>query len=93
MGSNIRHAGPTLPSILPLPVAMVQSSLGALLMAAIGGTSLLPAGRIATLGTAIALPAITVAADPEDRVATRATADALPEYYFAMSCHPPGQVA
>jgi hypothetical protein len=55
----IRHAHPDSPATLPviaLPVAMIGSSLGTSLTAAVGTPSLLPACRDAAECTAIALP-------------------------------------
>src|ERR1035438_10150057 len=70
-----------------LPVAMIQSSFRALLMAAIppqrrrpvagapaiGGPPLLPACRDAAESAAITLPAVTVQTDPEHSMASAAT--------------------
>lgn len=89
MGTLIRHARPAglAVSIFPLPVAMVQSSFQAPLVAAVGGASLPEPGFRAASGAAIALPAITVWTNPEHRMATTAAANPLPENYFAMSRH------
>src|SRR5450756_233875 len=89
MGTLIGHAFSRLPvPLLPLPVAMIQPSFRASLMAAVGTASLLESGFSAASGTAIALSAITVLADPEHRVASTAAANPLPEKHFAKSRHP-----
>ena len=70
----IRHAAlgcllaPTLP-ILTLPVAMIESSLGALLMPTIGASPLMEPGLMAAGQAAIALPAVTVRAEKEHSAA------------------------
>ena len=88
----IRHAGLDSPAIavVPLPVAMVQSSFRALLVAAVGPASLLPAGLDLAGRAAITLAAVTVGADPEHRVAPAARS--LSENNFAMTRHPRCQV-
>ena len=90
MGTLIRHARPAglAASICPLPVAMVQSAFQAPLVAAVGGSSLPEPGFRAASEAAVALPAITVRANPEHRVATTAAANPLPENYFATRRHP-----
>jgi hypothetical protein len=84
----IRHARlrPAAP-ILPLPVAMVQLSFRAPLVAAVGPAPLLAPGLSAAGEAAIALPTITVLTDPEDRVAAAVAANPLPENDFAMNRH------
>jgi hypothetical protein len=87
MGTWIRHARSTslVASIFSLPVAVVQSPIWALLVASIGAASLLEPSFTAASGTAIALPAIAVPADPEHRVASNAAANPLPENHFACT--------
>jgi len=64
LGTLIRHARPPTP-VFPLAVAMIEPSFGATLVAAVGATAL-PAPRFCSAnGTAIALSAIAVSADPE----------------------------
>jgi|SRR5690242_18432359 len=94
MGTLIRHArsaGSALP-ILPLPIAMIESSFRAPLMAAVGPASLLESGLSTAGTTAIAVSAITVLADPEHRVAFTTAANPLPKNHFAMSRHPCARV-
>ncbi len=95
MGTLIRHARLGLPAAAPiiaLTIAMIEPSFGALLVAAVGAPSLVDAGSLTALGTAVALPAITVRADKEHRVTFLTEANSLPEYRFAMNCrHPSSQ--
>lgn len=83
----IRHASFGLPSLpVPsLPVAMIEPPFLALLMPPIGTSPLTEAGLLAALGTAIAVPAITVRADEENRVTLVAQANSLPENCFAVN--------
>ncbi|MFP5204178.1 MAG: hypothetical protein ACLGSH_02345 [Acidobacteriota bacterium] len=85
----IRHAATQPPATIgPLPVAMIQPSLGALLMAPVG-RAVLPARHMATARSrAILLPAIATDADPEHRPAIRVAAKPLPENNFSMNRHP-----
>jgi hypothetical protein len=89
MGTMIRHARSTslVAPIVPLPVAVVQPSFPALLVAGIGAASLLEPSFTAASATAIALPTIAVRADPEHRVASNAAANPLPENHFAIFAH------
>jgi hypothetical protein len=92
MGRLIRHASwrVALP-VGTLPVAMIESALRTLLVAAVGGAAL-PAARFAAAGrTAIALPAIAVRTNPEHRLASLAAANPRPENHFSMNRHPPAQ--
>jgi len=90
MGTLIRHARPAgmAVSIFPLPIAMVQSSFGAPLMAAVRAPSLLDPGLSAASGVAIALSAITMLTEPDHRLASAAAANPLPENHLTMSRHP-----
>jgi hypothetical protein len=82
----IRHAGSRLsPTILPLPVAMIQPSFPTLLMSAVGTAPSPDLGGGATSGAAIAVPTIAVLTDPEHRAASAASP--LTENYFAMNRH------
>jgi hypothetical protein len=92
-GTLIRHAGlarppGTAPPVFPLAVAVVEPSLRAALVAAVGAAPLLESGLGAASRTAIALPAITVLTDPEHRLAFAAAANPLTENRFAMDRHP-----
>ena len=76
----IRHAAmrcllaPTLP-ILTLPVAMIESSFGALLMPTISTSPLPQPGLLAAGQAAIALPAVAMRAEKKHRAALAAQAN------------------
>jgi len=61
----IRHARFQASAILPLAVAVIVTSLGTLLMAAVGLAALEAAGFFTAMGTAITLAAVTMAAEIE----------------------------
>jgi hypothetical protein len=86
MGTLIRHARTAVP-VFPLAVAMIESSFRAPLVAAVGAATLPETGFGLAGGTAIALPPITVPADPEHRVASHAEADPLTKNDLAMTTH------
>jgi len=67
---------------------MVEPSLRAPLVAAVGATVLLDPGVGAASRAAIALAAITVLTDPEHRVASPAAANPLTENHLALNRHP-----
>ncbi len=94
MGTLIRHAASKPPAaIRTLPVAMIQTAFGALLMPPIG-RSMLPASRCNTaLRATVSLPAIAARADPEHRPAIRIAAKPLPENNFPVNRHPLLQAA
>lgn len=89
MGTLIRHAGLRQPvvAIVPLAVPMIQPSVRALLMPAVGAAPLAEPGLHAAGQAAIALSTITVLADPEHRMASAAAANPLPENHFARNVH------
>ena len=74
-------------AISTLPVAMIESSLGTLLVPAIGTSSLIEPGLLAADQAAIALPVITVGAEKEHRAACAAEANPQPENHFAAHRH------
>jgi hypothetical protein len=85
----IRHARWRLPAAAPviaLPIAMIEPSVGALLVAGVGAPSLVEAGSLTAWGAAVALSAIAVRADEEYCVTLVTQANPLPEYRFAVSC-------
>jgi hypothetical protein len=90
----IRPAAQQLPAtISPLPVTMIQPSLGALLMPPVG-RALLPAPHMATtLSRAVLLPTIAAHANPKYRPAIRVAAKSLPENNFCVNRHPRLQAA
>jgi hypothetical protein len=74
----IRHAGRDPASaILALTVPVIESSFGALLVAAIGAAPLLPMGLLAAQRAAVALSPVAVATDPKHFAASAASAKAL----------------
>jgi hypothetical protein len=79
-GRLIRHALPRLAAtILSLAVPVVETPFRAPLMAAVGAAVLLPTCFGAATRATVALPAITMSADPEHRIASPAATNALPE--------------
>jgi hypothetical protein len=91
----IRHARMDLPAaaaVIALTVAMIETSFGTLLMAAVGAPSLVGAGMLTASGAAISLSAIAVRANIEHRVTGGTEANSLPQHRFAMSCrHAPSR--
>ena len=88
MGTLIRHAQwglPSAASVIALTIAMIEPSLRAPLVAAVGAPSLAEAGTLTAWGAAVALSAIAVCTDEEHRVTLVAQANPLPEYCFAMN--------
>lgn len=74
-GRLIRHAflrDQTAPAIDPLTVSMIESSLGTLLMTPVGHAPLLAIGLVSTGRTAVTVPSVAVAADPEQIAAGEA---------------------
>src|SRR6266566_9534397 len=77
-GTLIRHAGiGSASAILALTVPVIESSFGALLVAAIGAAPLLPISLLAAQRAAVALSPVAVAADPKHFAASAASAKAL----------------
>jgi len=71
----IRHAGSDPASaILALTVPVIESSFGALLVAAIGAAALLPISLLAAQRAAVALSPVAVAANPKHSAASAAKA-------------------
>ena len=64
---------------------MIESSFRAPLVAPIGAPQLTPACKLAALGAAIAMPAITMRADEEGRLTLRTGADSLPQNCFVVN--------
>ena len=86
-GTLIRHLGRVALPVGALPVAMIEPALRTLLVAAVGGAVLPEPGFGATSRAAIALPAITVRADPEHHLAFRAAANPEPANHFPTNRH------
>jgi hypothetical protein len=79
--------------ILTLPVAMIEPSLGALLMPAIGTAPLTKPGLLAAGQAAITLTTVTVRAEKEQGTAFLTQANSQPKDYFAVKRHAPSQAA
>jgi hypothetical protein len=80
----IRHAqGPlvTALTVFALTVAVVEPSLGTLLMTVVGAAALLAAGLVAAVGAAIAVAAITGNTNEEHGLTLCVEAHSLPENY------------
>ena len=84
----IRHAGPraTLP-ILALPVEMIQPSLRALLVPAVGAAPLFNSRLVATGNAAITMSTIAVRAEKEHRAAFSTQANSKTENRLAVNRH------
>ena len=67
-------------------VLMIEPPFRALLVAAVGAPSLVDAGLLTALGTAVALSPIAVRADEEHCVTLLTEANSLLEYRFAVNC-------
>jgi hypothetical protein len=91
LGRCIRHAPlrAALP-VLPLTVAMIETTLRAVLMATVGTSPLFAKSWDATFPTAIPLTTITGTTDDENRVACAASA--LPKNNLVLLRHPDCQV-
>ena len=74
--SRPTHMG-SAPAILPLTVPVIESSFGALLVAAVGAAPLLSIGLLAAQRAAVTLSTVAVAADPEHFAASAPSAKAL----------------
>jgi hypothetical protein len=83
----IRHASSDSAAIpiLALPVTMVLSALGALLVTTIGTAALLAARWCAAGHRTVTLSAVTMGTDPEHRLTP--AADPLPKHHLVMACH------
>lgn len=91
-GRLIRHARPAAAlAVVLLPIPVVESAFGTLLIAAVGRPVLPASGFAAARRAAVALPTVAMCANPEHRLASLATANALPENHFSMNRHPPRQ--
>ena len=80
-------------TIPPLTVAMIQSPFGALLMTAIGGTTLTHPCLFTALLTAIALSPVAASADREQRMTARMRTMPYSKWNFLMNRHRPAAAA
>ena len=72
----------------PVPVTMIQPTVGALLMTLVG-RAMLPVPHMATTRSrAVLLPTIAAHANPKYRLAIRVAAKPLPENNFSVNLHP-----
>ena len=71
--------------VLALPVAMIEPSFRAPLVASVGPPALLRAGMLAARDAAIAMSAIAVRAEEEDRLALLTKANPLPQNRFVVN--------
>ena len=74
-------------AVSALPVAMIELSFRASLMAVVGAATLSAPGFNATVVAAVTLPAVAVSTDPEDGVASDSRTNALTEDHLAMPIH------
>jgi hypothetical protein len=87
-GTLIRHAKLCAAfSIVPLAIAMIGSSFGALLVPTVGAASLFPTGLLPTHRATVVLAPVTVAADPEDAATAARTTNSLTENNFGRGRH------
>src|SRR5258708_1109192 len=77
---------PAAAPVIALPVAMIEPSFGALLVAAVGAPSLADSGMLTAWDAAVALSAVAVRSDEEHCMTLATKANSLPEYRFAMNC-------
>ena len=85
----IRHAflgDQTAPTIGPLSVSMIESSLGTLLMTPVGQAPLLAIGLVSTGHAAVTMPSVAVAADPEQLAAGEANTRTYKDFGVGR-CH------
>jgi hypothetical protein len=74
-------------AVVPLTIAVIELSLGTLLVPAIGAAPLLATGGFAARQTATAVSAIAMRADKEHYATVGARTKPLPENHFAMGRH------
>lgn len=89
LGTLIRHAASKLPATIgALTIAMIQPSLGALLMPPVRCAMLTPPSLDSALYATVPLPSIAALANPEHRPAIRVVAKPQPENNFPVNRHP-----
>ena len=74
--------------VSPLMASMISSSLRTLLMTEVRSSPLFPASFGAAPIAAVALPAVTAAANPKQSAAAWCDAKSLTESNFSCLCHP-----
>jgi hypothetical protein len=85
--AHLEHSLAAALAIRALPVAVIESPLGTLLVSAIGAPPLPYSGLLATDQAAIPLPAITMGAEKEHPAAFAAEANPQPQNHFAVHRH------
>jgi len=86
-GPRLRRCQGLALAVRALAFEMIEAAFLGLLMAAVGGAALKPAGVIAADLAAVNLPLITMRADEEDNAATWRAARALPERSVTIIRH------
>jgi len=74
-------------TILPLPVAVIESPFRALLMSAVGGPPLMEPSLVPATKAAVTLTAITAATEEKDHAAFAAAANPSAQNRFAVNRH------
>ena len=77
--------------VRPLPVAMIEPAFGTSLMPPVGAAALQDPRAVTATQAAIALSAITMAAEPEHGATRFRAANPLPKNNFAVIVHLPSQ--
>ena len=79
----IRHAAAAVFPVGPLPVAVIESSLPALLVSPVGGSQLLPSRFLSAALAAVLVAPVTMTADPEHHATAGPPAKPLAQWFFA----------
>ena len=79
----IRHAPSAAFPVGPLPVAVIEPSLPALLVSPVGGPPLLPPRFLSAALTAVSVAPVTMTTDPEHRATVGPPAKPLTRWLFA----------
>ena len=79
----IRHAAAAAFPVGPLPVAVIEPSLPALLVSPVGGSQLLPSRFLSAALAAVLVAPVTMTADPEHRATVGPPAKPLAQWLFA----------
>ena len=74
-------------AVFALPVAMIEPTFGASLVAAVGTASLPAPSFQAARVAAVTLSAVAVPADPEHCLASNGRTNPLPKHHLAMTIH------
>ena len=85
----IRHAGAAAVPVGPLPVAVIEPSLPALLVPPVGGPPLAPPRFPPAALAAVLVPPVTMTTDPEHHATVRPPAKPLTQWLFGVPQSPP----